>query len=235
MRRLALVVLLAVAALVAGRAASANRLALWEIVQTQCAPAAAKGEPLPAPCLDVEPRAVVIKDRNGVAQVLVIAAERIKGIEDPALLGPDAPNTFADAWGERALMRRFLPSAPESMGLALTVNSAEERSQDQLHVHVDCLKPEVARALADFTPQAAWTPMSVPLAGHTYFARAVPDLAASPFRLLAEMPGAAAEMGEWTLAAVPQGERFVLLAGRHGGPGGGHAEDIQDNTCAIAR
>ena len=235
MRRLALVAVLALAALVAGRAALANRMALWEIVHNQCAPAAAKGEPLPAPCLDVEPRSAAIKDRNGVAQVLVIPTDRITGVEDPALLAPDAPDIFADAWAERALLRKYLPTAPESVGLALAVNSAEERSQDQLHVHVDCLKPEVAKALAGFTPEAAWTPMSAALAGHSYFARAVGDLKTNPFRLLAEIPGAAGEMGEWTLAVVPQGERFVLLAGRHGGPGGGHAEDIQDSACAIAR
>jgi CDP-diacylglycerol pyrophosphatase len=235
MRRLALLAFLAVAALVAGRAALANRLALWDIVHGQCVPAAAKGEPLPKPCLEVEPRSAVIKDSNGVAQLLAIPTERITGIEDPAVLAPDAPNIFASAWGERTLMRKYLPTAPEGVGLALAVNSAQERSQDQLHVHVDCLKPDVAKALADFTPEAAWTPMSVSLAGHTYFARAVPDLAANPFRLLAEIPGVAAEMGEWTLAAVPQGKRFVLLAGRHGGTGGGHAEDIQDSTCAIAR
>lgn len=239
MRRLALVALLVAllvtAALVAGRAFSANRMALWDIVHGQCAPAAAKGEPLPNPCLDVAPRSAAIKDRNGVAQVLVIPTERIAGIEDPALLRPDAPNIFADAWAERALMRKFLGAAPDGVGLALAVNSAEERTQDQLHVHVDCLKPDVARALAEFTPEAEWKTMSVSLAGHTYFARAVSDLTASPFRLLAELPGAAGEMGEWTLAAVPQARGFVLLAGRHGGPGGGHVEDIQDNTCAIAR
>ena len=235
MRRLALFAVLALAALVAGRAAFANRLALWEIVHDQCAPAAAKGEPLPAPCLDVGAQATAIKDMHGAEQVLVIPNARITGIEDPALLAPGAPDIFAAAWAERPLLRNYLPSAPQDDGLAMTVNSARERSQDQLHVHLDCLKPDVARALAGFTPDADWKPMDAPLAGHTYFARLAPDLTANPFRLLAEMPDAAAQMGEWTLAVVPQRGRFVLLAGRHGGPGGGHAEDMQDNACALAR
>lgn len=235
MRRLALFAVLAVAALGAGRSALANRMALWEIVHNQCVPAAAKGDPLPAPCLHVGPRATAIKDRHGAEQVLVIPNDRITGIEDPALLAPDAPDIFAAAWAERTLLRAYLPSVPQGEGLALTVNSAQERSQDQFHVHVDCVKADVAQALAGFTPEAVWTPMPTALAGHTYFARAVPDLTTSPIRLLAELPGAAAEMGEWTLAAVPQGGRFILLAGRHGGPGGGHAEDIQDNECALAR
>ena len=231
MRRLAL---LAVVALLGAQPAFANRMALWEIVHNQCVPAAEKGDPLPLPCLEVEKRVAAIKDRNGVAQVLVIPTDRITGIEDPALLAPDAPDIFAAAWRERGLMRKYLGTAPQDTGLALTVNSAEERSQDQLHVHVDCLKPEIAATLAGLVPDSTWATAPFELAGHTYFARAVPDLATSPFRLLAELPGAAAEMGEWTLAAVPQGGGFVLLAGRHGGPGGGHAEDIQDATCAIA-
>ena len=235
MRRLALLAALAVVALLAARAAFADRLALWSIVHNQCAPAAAKGEPLPAPCLDVAKRSAAIKDRNGAEQVLVIPTERITGIEDPQILAPDAPAIFADAWAERSLLRKYLPNAPQSDGLALTVNSAEERSQDQLHVHVDCLKPDVAKQLSQFKPDAAWAPMSVAVAGHMYFARAVPDLSTSPFLLLAELPEAGAKMGEWTVAAVPQGDHFVLLAGRHGAPGGGHAEDIQDHTCAIAR
>jgi CDP-diacylglycerol pyrophosphatase len=235
MRRLALLAALLAAAWLGVRAASANRMALWEIVHNQCVPATQKGEPLPLPCLDVEKRTAAIKDRNGVAQVLVIPTDRITGIEDPAVLAPDAPDIFAAAWRERGLMRKYLATAPQDAGLALTINSAEERSQDQLHIHVDCLKPEVAKALAGFAPAADWAPTPFTLAGHTYFARAVPDLATSPFRLLAQVPGAAAEMGEWTLAAVPQGAGFVLLAGRHGGPGGGHAEDIQDASCAIAR
>lgn len=232
-RRVALFAALALIALVGVRAAQADRMALWRIVHDQCAPAAANGAQLPPPCLDVEQRAAAIKDLHGVAQVLVIPTERITGIEDPRLLAADAPEIFAAAWRERILLRKYLPDAPQGEGLALAVNSAEERSQDQLHVHVDCLKPEVARQLSGFMADAGWKPMGAALAGHTYFARAVPDLA-NPFRLLAELPGAADGMGEWTLAAVAQGDHFVLLAGRHGGPGGGHSEDIQDNACALA-
>jgi len=229
------VTLIALVALLAPSAAFADRLALWNIVHNQCAPAAVKGDALPAPCLDIGKRSAAIKDRNGAEQVLVIPTERMTGIEDPAVLAPDAPPIFADAWNERALLRKYLPGAPQGDGLALAVNSAEERSQDQLHVHVDCLKPDVAKTLAGFTPAANWAPMSAALAGHTYFARAVVDLSVNPFKLLAELPDAAAQMGEWTLAAVPQGDHFVLLAGRHNGPGGGHSEDLQDITCAIAR
>jgi CDP-diacylglycerol pyrophosphatase len=233
MRRLALLAALALVALPGARAAFADRLALWTIVHDKCAPA--KADALPAPCLDVGREAAAIKDLHGVEQVLVIPIARITGIEDPLMLGPDAPAIFADAWNERALLRKYQPNAPQGDGLALTVNSAEERSQDQLHVHVDCLRPDVAKTLADFTPGADWAPMTAALAGHTYFARRVADLADNPFRLLAEIPGTASDMGEWTLAAVPQKDHFVLLAGRHGGPGGGHSEDIMDFTCAIAR
>ena len=219
-------------------AACADRLALWHIVHDQCA--AAKTPP----CLEVGATDTLIKDRHGIAQVLAIPNARITGIEDPALL--TAPTAyFADAWAARALMTPYLKAPPPREALSIAVNSAVSRSQDQLHLHVDCLKPEVAKALAEYAPHfdAQWRPMTVALAGRSYFARRVdsPDLQGiDPFRLLAdEMPGAKADMGHWTLAAVPvrynDAPGFVLLGDRAELTAGGHSEDIQDADCALTQ
>ena len=82
----------------------ADRMVLWRIVHEQCVPAAAKGEraaqALPQSVAKADD--AVIKDLNGVAQLLAIPTARVTGIEDPALLQPQTPDYFADAWRARA-------------------------------------------------------------------------------------------------------------------------------------
>jgi CDP-diacylglycerol pyrophosphatase len=237
---------LALAAGLAGAAAARDPLALWKIVHGRCAPAAAQGAALPPPCVEVDAKdaTAIIKDKVGVAQLLAIPTARVTGIEDPQLLAPGSPNYFAAAWAARGDLRRYLASAPERDGLSITVNSAHARSQDQLHLHIDCTRPDVVEALADYAPyfDGQWRPMTVALAGRKYWARRVDsaDLkGVDPFRILAdEMPGARGEMGLWSLAAAPLPvSGFVLLADHAELEAGGHAENLQDpdHGCRIAR
>jgi CDP-diacylglycerol pyrophosphatase len=234
----------AVAVLFTAKLALADRMVLWRIVHEQCVPAAAKGEPLPKPCLSVGKDDAVIKDLNGVAQLLAIPTERLTGIEDPALLKPETPDYFALAFAARGLMRRYLATAPERDGLVISVNSAHSRSQDQLHLHIDCLARASAATLAAYAPHldGQWRPMTEPLAGRKYWARRVDsaDLAGvDPFRLLADEMPERGDIGYWSLAAVPLAfdgkPGFALLADHAELIGGGHAEDIADHDCAIAR
>jgi CDP-diacylglycerol pyrophosphatase len=238
---------LAFAAVLAPHAASADRMKLWQIVHDQCAPAAQKAQALPPPCLAFDPKAgdAVITDRIGVAQLLDIPIARVTGIEDPQLLQAGAPLYFADAWRARALMAARLPTMPPREGVAIAINSEHSRTQDQLHLHVDCLRPEVAKALADYAPHfdGQWRPMTEALQGRKYWARRVDsaDLAGvDPFHILAdELPGARAQMGQWSLGAAPirfgTEPGFVLLADRAELTEGGHAEDLQDHSCALAK
>ena len=238
--------LLAAAGALAGHAC-ANRLKLWEIVHDECVPAAQNGGALPRPCLrvDADGGYAVIKDINGVAQVLAIPSKPVEGIEDAQLLADDALPYFADAWRARDLMAAYLHPPPPRERVAIAVNSKLARSQDQLHFHVDCLRADVAQALAGYAPHFDdnWRPMTEALQGRKYWARRVlsADLAGvDPFHLLArDMPVAAGEMGKWSLAAIPVlfagVPGFVLLADPAELTAGGHAEDLQDHDCAVVR
>jgi CDP-diacylglycerol pyrophosphatase len=233
-----------------GTSAFADRLVLWKIVHEQCWPHAEAGQTPPKPCDEVELAGgeangdAVLKDLRGVAQLLLIPTARVTGIEDPLVLADDAPNYFAAAWRARADMTRYLRMSPPREAISVAINSQFARSQDQLHLHIDCLQPEVAKMLADYAPHfdGQWRPMTVELHGRKYWARKVDsaDLdGVFPFRLLADqMPGARGEMGHWSLAAVAtdfQGKPgFVLLADHAGLEGGGHAEDLQDHDCRLA-
>ena len=234
---------------IAPLAARADSLALWRIVHGACAPHAEAGQS-PEPCESVdlaggEAKGVaILKDLHGVAQMLAIPTRRITGIEDPQMLAPDAPNVFADAWKAKALLEGRLGRPLPREAVALTINSKWARSQEQLHVHVDCIAKPVAETIAAVLPALddRWGTMAIPLKGRVYFARRVDsaDLSdAEPLKLLADgLEAAKAHMDAYSLAAVGAtfGGRpgFVLLADTFSTEGGGHAEELQDHDCRSA-
>src|SRR5208282_4489243 len=95
-----------------------------------------------------------------------------------------------------ALARRDLPRDDVS----LAINSISGRSQNQLHIHIDCISAEVRDSLHQYASEIGdkWAPLSEKLAGHQYLAmRLFGDQLTdkNPFRLLADgVPGAAADM-----------------------------------------
>ena len=239
--RLVLVGLLLLAA-VPGR--SADPHALWTIVHGRCVPAARSGG-VPGPCavLDQRDGYAVLKDRVGAEQFLLIPTARLAGIESPALLRAGGPNYFADAWSQAALVGRRLHRELPREDLALAINSAYGRSQDQLHIHIDCVSRPVRAALAAGLDAigTGWHPM--PLAGHRYRARRIVGAALGandPFRLLAaSLDDPAHQMGRHTLVLV--GARFpaagfILLDDEVDLPRLDRAsgEELQDHACAVA-
>ena len=127
--------------------------------------------------------------------------------------------------------------------VSIAVNSAYGRSQDQLHLHVDCVDASVAAALRQADVSRAWADRPIALKGRPYRVRwltAAQLDTTNPFDLLAHgVPGAGHDMGAWTLALIGGVRRdgqpgFYLLADRAdprtGDPGS--AEELQDHTCA---
>ena len=140
-----LAVILIAAQLAGWRApARADPTALWRIVHGECVPhfEAGKG---PGPCERVDlsggeaQGVAILKDLVGVAQMLAIPTRRITGIEDPQMLAPDAPKVFAAAWGAKALVEARLHVVLPRQAVAIAINSKWARSQDQFHLHVDCV------------------------------------------------------------------------------------------------
>ncbi len=249
-RKLIAILCPAVVAALLVPSAHADRNVLWSIVHGQCVPHLEAGEQPPAPCDSVdltggvERGVALLKDLVGVAQMLAIPTRQLTGIEDPALLGPDAPAYFAAAWAGRARVEAHLGQSLPREAVGVAVNSMVSRSQDELHLHVDCIDKDVAAALGAYSSDLddQWRPMTVALKGRHYWARRLdsPDLTdASPFRLLANgIAGAKGEMGLWSLAAVGADfsgrPGFILLADHAELTAGGRAEDLQDHACTIA-
>ncbi|HWB49348.1 MAG TPA: CDP-diacylglycerol diphosphatase [Stellaceae bacterium] len=245
--------LLALLALLAAAGpARADPDTLWKIISGKCLPNEREhGRPAPCEVVDVTDGAVhgyvVLKDLIGETQYLVMPTAKITGIEDPAVLAPGAANYFADAWGERHFTIAAAKRALRRDELSLAVNSVYGRSQNQLHIHIDCVAPAVkavvARHLAAIGDK--WAVFPEPLAGHRYRAmRAAGEaLDANPFILVADgIPGARAAMGKETVvvvgATLPDGKPgFVILDTTADIATGNRAngEELQDHDCALAR
>lgn len=225
--------------------------ALWKIVHERCVPDLADHAD-PSPCLLVEPGSgpgggfAVLKDRDGVAQLLVIPTIRHSGMDDPGLLDPARPNYWAEAWKQRLVMERPLSRRLKRDEVGLAINSVSGRSQNQLHIHVDCLRPDIRDALRARKDGIGerWAPLGVELDGHPYLARRIEgeELGTrNPFQLLAEgVEGANADMAMHTL--VVTGARFadgrdgfILLDDHADGLDRGHGEELLDHDCHIAQ
>jgi len=226
---------------------------LWTIVHGQCVPdQTAHGQPAPCAALalsDGPDRGyAVLKDRDGASQYLVMPTRLITGIEDPALLAPDAVNYFAPAWDAQTWVDAKLAAPLDRRDVSVAVNSVYGRSQDLLHLHVDCLRADVRNALSyDQTLIGdSWSWRVFTLAGHPYRAMRIRGAslgATDPFRLLAQgMHVPQGEMGDWTLVLAGAqfedlrggyGPGFILLAARADPAHGLYAsgEELQDHAC----
>lgn len=242
--RLLFLILLTAVAL---SARAADPSGLWHVVHDRCVPDQQQNHN-PAPCTEVDLAHgwVVLKDYIGATQFLLIPTERVSGIEDNAILAPDAPNYWDAAWQARHYVeQRAGHDLPRDV-LSLAINSTSGRTQNQLHIHVDCLRSDVRAALAqhpaDIGPQ--WSDFPVPLAGHTYRAMRVPRAelgATNPFRLLSAVVPQP-EMGQHTLVVAgatfaPDQPGFILLDDRTDLAAGdfGSGKSLQDHDCAVGR
>jgi CDP-diacylglycerol pyrophosphatase len=220
-----------------------GRDALRQIVQDRCVVNWSQHHD-PAPCERVyladsktnHSGYAVLADRKGGAHYLLIPTQTMAGIESGELLDPEAPNYFAEAWHARDLITQYVghPVARSAIGLA--VNTARSRSQDQFHIHIECLRQDVFDSLRTAAERVTdiWSPVSV--AGSTYQAlRIMGDGldGSNPFELLANLNPARHHMGDYTLVAAGMqfkgGPGFIVLTGT--GPTG---ELLLDSSCAVA-
>jgi len=223
--------------------------ALWKIVHGACVPHATAGEG-PAPCsfVDLAGGYAVLKDIRGATQFLLIPTARIAGMESPDILLPGATNYWQAAWAARRFVDEKAGRSLPRQDIGLAINAATRRSQNQLHIHIDCLRPDVIALLAANSGEigAGWTPVALPPAGHPYLARRIdgPDLAGvDPFRLVADsLPRAAADMGGQTLVLAgasfgPGQEGFYLLDDHvdPAQPARGWGEELLDHDCAVLK
>jgi CDP-diacylglycerol pyrophosphatase len=229
----------------AGGVAAADRDLLWGVVKVCVANHQLTGGAFP--CVDVNADHgvargfAVVRAPLKQTHVVVTPTARVAGIEDPGLQSPEAPNYFADAWGARKYVLDSVERPMSEKEIGLAVNSRPGRSQDQLHIHVDCLRHRYGQLLRQHDAGLSaekWTRLTFALRGRYYWAMLVnsPDLAATNiFRtaatLLRVSPG---RMEDVTVVVIPRLDKgFYLLADQYtpGAMGKGHGEFLLDHAC----
>jgi|HubBroStandDraft_1064217.scaffolds.fasta_scaffold28926_2 CDP-diacylglycerol pyrophosphatase len=221
-----------------------GRDALRQIVQDQCIVNWTHHND-PAPCERVylpdgktnSSGYAVLADRKGGAHFLLIPTQTMAGTDSSELLDPDLPNYFAQAWHARDLLSKFVGHEVPRTAIGLAINNVQNRSQDQFHIHIECLRAEVMDSLhaaADHLTDA-WSPISV--AGSTYQALRIGNAeldGSNPFELLAALgPETRHHMGDYTLVVAgmqfTSGPGFVVLTGT-----GRTGELLLESSCAVA-
>jgi CDP-diacylglycerol pyrophosphatase len=179
---------------------------------------------------------IILKDNSPLKPdgYLIIPTAKVTGIEDPHIFAPPVADFWAYGWQEGQIYLKR--PAPDT---ALAINSAFGRTQNQLHIHISCLRHDVAEALAANeakigTDPAAPFEIRLPPHDNLYRVVRVASLSADrPFDRVAAMPGARTEMAAQGIAVA--GSRtpgvYFVLDTRHHGDNPGAAEELLDQSC----
>ena len=222
----------------------AGRDGLRQVVQNQCLQNWRQHHD-PAPCERIwlsspqpdSPGYAVLEDRKGGAHYLLIPLQTFSGTESGELLDPDLPNYFAQAWNVRDLLDKYVGHAVPRTAVGLALNTARTRDQDQFHIHIECLRPEVFEALQAAAAQIStkWSPITV--MGSTYQAMRIGDASLEStrlFELVAQVsPEARHHLETYTVLIAgmqyPEGAGFAILTST-----GPTAELLLDPGCTVA-
>jgi CDP-diacylglycerol pyrophosphatase len=222
---------------------------LWNTINEKCVPGQ-KAKNNPEPCIEVtlekdgQTGFVVYKDFHGPLQYLLMPASKITGMESAELLKDDALNYFYLAWQARAYMEKLYKAAIPPEEISLTLNSQQGRSQNQMHIHISCTRPDIKEQLHKNLDSLGkdWKQIPGGVLGHNYFWRRISlqqFKEQNILKLLAnDFPEAKDNMGEFSVGVVPiknaKGDLdFAILADRAVlvKLDRGHVEEIQDHSC----
>jgi CDP-diacylglycerol pyrophosphatase len=179
---------------------------------------------------------IILKDNSPAKPeaYLIIPTSKVTGIGDERIFVPPIAAFWAYGWQQA----RIYLNKP-AVDTALAINSEHGRSQDQLHIHISCVRRDVARALAENDQKIGGDPakpVEIPLGPQNHISRVIKVVsltAESPFALAAAMPGAKAVMAEQSIAVV--GSRtpgtYYVLDTYHQGDNPGAAEELLEQAC----
>lgn len=210
----------------------------------QCVPNARdNGKPAPCTTVNLEKRYAVLKDISGRAQYLLIPTDRVSGIESPDILYAGSPEYWVGAWNAGRHVDAKLGMQLAANQLGLEINSSTQRSQNQLHIHVDCMRTDITDALARHRadPIGEWN--WITLDGTSYRVTRVTSLQdrSNPFRVVSRDLGSGQTMAAQTIlvtGAGPDAAQYgwlIVNSGRDVDGGTGTAEGLLDHKCGVAR
>jgi len=213
----------------------ANRNALWNLVE--CCMQSKPGDPH-CRVYSKQYNYIVAKDASATKKeaYLIIPTIQLVGIESPLTLDSPTLDIWQDAWAEATSKN---PGKAEGK-TGLAINSAKSRDQDQLHIHMACVKPEVLTALRQKkisdNPKSP-TKLQLPPNNFEYDAVLLTSLAgdSSPFKIVRQLPHVNDKNIQDQSVALVQGlngKTFIFLNTYANDKNKGEAEELLDQTCS---
>ncbi|WP_100227916.1 CDP-diacylglycerol diphosphatase [Cupriavidus basilensis] len=218
---------------------------LWRNVQARCL---APGAPHHPDCAVVD-RAkglVLYKDAIGRSHFLVIPDHRVTGVEERGVWEDGGPNPWAFGWDARQFVGQARGRPLPDAILGLAINAKASRSQEQMHIHLDCISRDARDFVSGANARIGTTWTALRFMGKPVQAIFVPSPEASmsvnPFLLIKHRLGDAAPV-------VPDRGVFVTYVPDAAGTSGfvivdqpvdreagsnGHASDFLDRQCKLA-
>ena len=221
--------------------------ALWFVVHNVCMEDMAVRKK-PFPCTSINPSGgyATLRDFAQPNHLLLVPTRRLTGIESPILLQNGSTNYWQAAWKARHLIETQIGEPIPRNDFAMAINSKYGRTQDQLHIHVDCVRPDVQQALSRHQNEigAAWSDLDFHIIHREFRAMRLDgaDLSTQdPFKRLAHGDSKArADMGRETLVVIGASfsdgsEGFFLLSDRANltGSDRGLGEEVLDPRCRV--
>lgn len=216
-----------------------TRNGLWRNVQARCL---TDGTPRHADCavVDRDRGLVLYKDYVGASHYLVIPDHAVSGVEDARVWTGTRANGWAFGWEERQIVAKAVGKPLPDTLIGLAVNSRGSRSQDQLHIHLDCISGAAQKFLNQSGISPAWGEFT--FAGKRVRAKRVPAdqpvLAFNPFdEVHRETAGTSGDTQDRGIFLAYAGGGFVVvdepvaLAPANNG----HASDFLDRGCKLGR
>lgn len=241
--RLAAALAITLTASACARLAAVDSNALWKIVDIRCVPSQeATGTPGQCTSVDLDKRYVILKDIVGRSQHLLIPTDRITGIESPLVLAPHAQDYWVDAWDSRHYVESSVKRTLPDDQLGLEINSEYRRSQNQLHIHIDCMRRDVSQSLASHANDSPGKWRWSTIDGKRYRIMRVTSLeeASNPFRIVARDNKDTEAMATQTILVTGAGPSastdgwLILNSGTDVDDGSGTAEGLMDHACRVA-
>jgi CDP-diacylglycerol pyrophosphatase len=179
---------------------------------------------------------IILKDNSPAKPdaYLIIPTTKVTGIEDPHIFAPPVANFWVYGWRQAQI---YIKKPAIATGLA--INSEFGRTQDQLHIHISCVRRDVVQTLAANGQKIGGdpgAPVALALGPQHNLYRAIKAtslVARSPFELAASMPGAANDMAMQSIAVIGAGTPgvYYVLDTTHHGANPGAAEELLDQSC----
>jgi CDP-diacylglycerol pyrophosphatase len=170
---------------------------------------------------------------------LIIPSTRMKGIESPEVF--DAP--FVNLWQYGWEVAKQCPGQP-APHTGLAINSECSRTEEQLHIHISCVRSAVQQCLQEKDKKGEIsseltrpTELALGPVCNTYKVVKVSSLRGkdSPFKVVQHFPGVSdGNMREQSIAVIGSEtpEKFYVLDTYHHDANVGGAEELLNQDCS---